>query len=432
MEGMPTVFLVVSIIGALFTLNAFRPRYHRTLFVVPSFFAGWLTGELPLHHLVWQLAATVGFVLAGALDGWQGWAALGVSVASWSGLVLLATRARRTEAIVAMALDSGLRGELDDVSRDARAETPAPERMPHRALVIALPIAVRGVEVVRDVEYAEGAGRRHRLDVYRPRTPVTGAPVLLQIHGGGWVIGNKRQQALPLMYHLARKGWVCVAANYRLSPRATFPDHLVDVKLALRWIREHIEEHGGDPTFVAVTGGSAGGHLAAMVALTAGDPEYQPGFEDVDTSVRACVPFYGVYDLSGTFTGRGPDTLTRFVERVVLKRRLADDPAAFERARRPSGGCAPTHLRSWSSTGRTTPSCRCRRRARSWRRCGPCRAGPSCTSSCRVRSTRSRSCTRSAPSTSSAAAARFLASVHTGYLAGPAAPASGAGNPAGS
>ena len=87
------------------------------------------------------------------------------------------------------------------------------------------------------------------------------APVLLQIHGGGWTIGDKRQQALPLMMHLSRRGWICVAANYRLSPRATFPEHLIDVKQALRWVRENIAEYGGDPGFVAITGGSAGGHL---------------------------------------------------------------------------------------------------------------------------------------------------------------------------
>ena len=303
--------------------------------------------------------------------------------------------------------------------------------MPHRALVIALPIAVRGVEVVRDVEYAEGAGRRHRLDVYRPRTPVTGAPVLLQIHGGGWVIGNKRQQALPLMYHLARKGWVCVAANYRLSPRATFPDHLVDVKLALRWIREHIEEHGGDPAFVAVTGGSAGGHLAAMVALTAGDPEYQPGFEDVDTSVRACVPFYGVYDLSGTFTGRGPDTLTRFVERVVLKRRLADDPAAFERASpiRRVRADAPPFMVVHGTNDSLVPVQEARAFVEALRAVSSRPVVyvelPGAQHAFEVLySVRTEHVVRGA--------ARFLASVHTGYLAGPAAPASGAGNPAGS
>ena len=74
------------------------------------------------------------------------------------------------------------------------------------------------------------------------------------------------------MYHLAARGWVCVAINYRLSPQATWPDHLVDCKRALAWIREHIAEYGGDPDYVVVTGGSAGGHLTAMMGLTAERP----------------------------------------------------------------------------------------------------------------------------------------------------------------
>jgi acetyl esterase/lipase len=155
------------------------------------------------------------------------------------------------------------------------------------------------------MQYAPGAGRRHRLDVWRPKDGVERAPVLLQLHGGAWMVGDKREQALPLMLHLAAEGWVTVAANYRLSPRVSIPDQLVDCKLALRWIREHIGEYGGDPDFVVVTGGSAGGHLAALLALTPNDPELQPGFEDVDTSVTACVPFYGVYDLVEAFDPQG-------------------------------------------------------------------------------------------------------------------------------
>src|SRR5207247_1142933 len=62
--------------------------------------------------------------------------------------------------------------------------------------------------------------------------------------------------------------------------------------------RGPMAEYGGAPAFVVATGGSAGGHLASLVALTANDPEYQPGFETVDTSVRGCVPFYGVYDFT--------------------------------------------------------------------------------------------------------------------------------------
>ena len=67
----------------------------------------------------------------------------------------------------------------------------------------------------------------------------------------------------------------------------------------MAWVKEHIAEYGGDPAFVAVSGGSAGGHLCALLALTAGDPAFQPGFEEADTSVDACVPFYGVMDMTG-------------------------------------------------------------------------------------------------------------------------------------
>jgi acetyl esterase/lipase len=135
------------------------------------------------------------------------------------------------------------------------------------------------------------------------------------------------------MTHLAANGWVCVAANYQLSPRVTFPEHLIDCKRALRWIREHVAEHGGDPDFVVVTGGSAGGHLAALVGLTANDPAYQPGFRDTDTSVTAAVPIYGVYDMTETFRYPGASTRgSRWMERRVMGATLDDDPERFRRA----------------------------------------------------------------------------------------------------
>ena len=85
--------------------------------------------------------------------------------------------------------------------------------------------------------------------------------MLLQVHGGAWTIGNKDQQGIPLMQHLAAKGWVCVAINYRLAPRDPFPAQIIDVKRAIAWVRENIAEYGGDPDYIAITGGSAGGHL---------------------------------------------------------------------------------------------------------------------------------------------------------------------------
>ena len=97
--------------------------------------------------------------------------------------------------------------------------------------------------------------------------------MLLQVHGGAWILGNKEQQGIPLMQHLAAKGWVCVAINYRLAPRDPWPAQVVDVKRAIAWIREHIAAYGGDPDYIAITGGSAGGHLTALAALTPNDPD---------------------------------------------------------------------------------------------------------------------------------------------------------------
>ena len=134
------------------------------------------------------------------------------------------------------------------------------------------------------------------------------------------------------MHHMASRGWLCVSIDYRLSPHATFPDHLVDCKRAIRWIRESVHEYGGDPNFVIATGGSAGGHLCALVGLTANRPEFQPGFEAVDTAVRACVPFYGVYDLVNLETAYPNDGLRRVLERQVLKAAPHEQPEAYRRA----------------------------------------------------------------------------------------------------
>jgi dienelactone hydrolase len=116
------------------------------------------------------------------------------------------------------------------------------------------------------------------------------------------------------------------------EPAGDLSDHLIDLKRALCWIREQIAEFGGDPCFVASSGGSAGGHLSSLLALTAGDPEYQPGFEEVDTSVRACVPFYGVYDLTNQHGLQAQPGIDRFFGRMVLKKRFAEEPDAFRRA----------------------------------------------------------------------------------------------------
>jgi acetyl esterase/lipase len=162
-----------------------------------------------------------------------------------------------------------------------------------RRLFTAYPYRVpKDLERIEDLEYAPGL----HLDLYRSPDAPGPRPALLQVHGGGWSGGNRRQQARPLMDRMAAAGWVCVSVSYPLAPRATFPEPLIALKQAIHWMRTTGADYGIDPGFIAVTGGSAGGHLAALLALTANRPEYQPGFETFDTRVQAAVPVYGIYD----------------------------------------------------------------------------------------------------------------------------------------
>jgi acetyl esterase/lipase len=318
-------FLAVAVWGGLWTLVSFRPPHRPPWLTVVGFFAAWTTTELAPIHMLWQGAAAVVFIAFGALDAWPGWVALGITLASSFGLAASVKGALQTERVFVAALEEAL-GPDWDADLDSTLEL-AGRRIRWSRMLRPFDFERRGVRRISNLQYVDDGDRRHRLDVYCRDDVEGGAPVLLQIHGGAWVIGRKDQQGLPLMYHLASRGWICVAINYRLSPRATWPDHLVDCKRALAWIRANIAQYGGDPGFVVVTGGSAGGHLTALMGLTANDPEFQPGFEDVDTSVRAMIPFYGVFDWTGT-VGRN-DGLRELLERRVVKRKLAEAPDVF-------------------------------------------------------------------------------------------------------
>lgn len=151
------------------------------------------------------------------------------------------------------------------------------------------------VRRIKDIAYGDDAA--NRLDIIVPRRlPSIPMPILIHVHGGGWVTGRKNQQAKPLLYYLAPRGWLCVDIDYRLGPAHRGPAWIVDVLKAIAWVRAHGAEHGGDPARIAITGGSAGGHLTALAALAHDDPAFKPGFESADCSVAAAVPMYGRYD----------------------------------------------------------------------------------------------------------------------------------------
>lgn len=190
------------------------------------------------------------------------------------------------------------------------------------------PFRPRRVERIANLSYGN-AGKQNRLDVYRHRSHPQGAPTLLYFHGGGYFSGNKHREGRALLHRLAGHGWVCISPTYRLRPAAGFPDHLVDAKKAIAWVRRHGSEYGADPDTLIVAGSSAGAHLASLAALTPNDPILQPGFENADTTVNAAICLYGYY---GRYYGRGDDE------------RIPSTPLAYDAGHAPPffvahGGC---------------------------------------------------------------------------------------------
>ncbi|TYP89004.1 alpha/beta hydrolase [Blastococcus xanthinilyticus] len=140
----------------------------------------------------------------------------------------------------------------------------------------------------RDVGYATVDGLELRLDLYLP--DVRPAPLCIWLHGGGWLRGSRSDRADARLLPLAATGVAVAAVQYRLSGQAPFPAPLEDARAAVRWLRAHAGDHGLDATRIGAWGASAGGHLAALLALTddpAGD----------NSSVQAVVSWFAPSDL---------------------------------------------------------------------------------------------------------------------------------------
>jgi acetyl esterase/lipase len=326
-----TRFLIGGVSAVADTANAIRPVATTGPLSVPSFAFGLVPSELPLQAGAFQLGTAALLARSGGTKGWRGKLGIAAYAASIAGLVSVHRNAQKAGDVLESALIDELGAEYR--SRIREPFTPRPEAPLTRRQLVRPDMRTRNrYRAARNISYGE-AGVRNQLDVWkRADLPNDAkAPVLFQVHGGAWMMGQKEGQGEPLMAHLAERGWVCVTTNYRLSPRATWPDHIVDVKKALAWTKATIAEHGGDPDFVVITGGSAGGHLASLAALTPHVTDFQPGFEEVDTSVAAAVPFYGVYDFVNRY-GTSRADMESFLAQRVFKSELKDDRARWEQA----------------------------------------------------------------------------------------------------
>jgi acetyl esterase/lipase len=322
-----TRFLLGSAMRALHAANARTPVAKAGPVSVPSFAWGLPGSELPVWHIAAHAGSIAWAVARGSHRTLAGKLGLALTAGSMATLWKVHQQSDDAEHIVERAL----RDQLGDDYRQRMSESPIEATRTKLPRIPTRSVRKRYVDGGH-IQYSE-FGKRTTLDVWkRPDLPNDAdAPVLVQVHGGAWILGDKEGQAYPLLAHLVERGWVCVSVTYRLSPRATWPDHIVDVKRALAWVKENIADHGGDPSWIALTGGSAGGHLCALAALTPNDPQFQPGFEDLDTAVQAAVPFYGVYDWLNR-DGTGRDDLTQFLVDRVVKQPFEDARDIYEQA----------------------------------------------------------------------------------------------------
>ena len=302
--------IVIFIVGLLAAVGSivtyFPPRPDLVSSIV--FTIGWLTSELSLQL---ALVLTGGWLIVAFTVGIHGGLAIigsGLLAAAVLGDLGLHVIAHQSSRAVEHALQSAT---PEPIALDPSHLTPQYGNLVRRTL--ALPLPLRTVKVVKDLDYVGDGRKQHRLDVYSSKSEFNGPPrpVLLYIHGGAWVIGDKREQAKPMLFELAARGWLCLSVNYSLSPKATWPEHIVDCKRA--------------------------------IALTPGAPEFQPGFENADTAVQGCVSIYGVLEMTGDkeSSGRHGDAMLHLLERQVMKTTLANERAKFE-------GASPLH--------RVTPS----------------------------------------------------------------------------
>lgn len=175
-----------------------------------------------------------------------------------------------------------------------------------------------GVRTEYDVCYAKVDGVELRLDIYRPDV-AHDVPVVVYLHGGSWARGDKRDNAVERLERTAMNGVAVASANYRLVPEHIYPAQIHDVKAAVRWLRANGTARGLATGKVGIWGASAGGYLATMTGLTAGDGELEGTVGDhldQSSTVQAVVTWFSHHDFV-TMSRQSP-----------LERRLRGTPIA--------------------------------------------------------------------------------------------------------
>jgi acetyl esterase/lipase len=149
------------------------------------------------------------------------------------------------------------------------------------------------IEIIKDVIYGRIKGRNLLLDIIKKSGIRDRMPVVVFIHGGGWISGNK-ESGISKLLPFAEKGYFCVSVSYRLSPEAQFPAQIEDCKCAIRFLRANSGKYNIDPEKIGVWGASAGGNLVALLGVT-GDEVFNDkgGWEGYSSKVNAVCDWFG-------------------------------------------------------------------------------------------------------------------------------------------
>ena len=161
--------------------------------------------------------------------------------------------------------------------------------------------AAEDVAMERDVEYSNPDNQHLQLNIASPEGDGP-FPAVLCIHGGGFRAGT-RDGYDALIKKLAEHGYVAATVTYRLAPKYQFPAAVFDVKAAVRWMRANAKRYKIDPDRIGVTGGSAGGHLAQFLGVTADQKQFEGdgGNSDQSSRVACVVNFYGPSDFTKSY-----------------------------------------------------------------------------------------------------------------------------------
>lgn len=168
--------------------------------------------------------------------------------------------------------------------------------------------------IERDVTYGTADGVALKMDVYYPSSATGPVPAVLHVHGGGWTKGDKALTAGALFVpELIKRGYLVASINYRLAPQYKFPAHIQDVKCAVRYLRAHAADYGIAPERIGAFGGSAGGHLVALLGVTDESAGFDNsgGWYDQSSRVQAVANQFGPSDLTIIFEGAKPTLLAQ-------------------------------------------------------------------------------------------------------------------------